>query len=674
MVQLGEQLLTPEKGWKRIHIDEVLKSDVNNFAEVGIKTNIGYKYQYGLKTFVCKFTGTRLRLISTLNTTKYTFPSLPMFEIDQNNIPNQIGTKEKDILTWVGSVFIDCEFAGRIYTDFGNTDKNGQTMTLMFEKLDIPDGEHLLNISIFSLNMYAKSLTKPEDFDLEYFDIDQDGTIECFLYNEDYTREQLSKFINNNYKELVESYPNKYISCKVFYEGIYSSTDRRDRYTRFEYYFSDFKLIDKIPKVHPPRTNIYGTLYDLDDIFEIYDNNSSKFNKRLIKFSYDSIMIKNRLQYLLTEDIDWDNDFYKYQDKVEDQNIGKGEANVVINSAIIKTKFLIDLKNEGYFAGLSYWWGSNRGNCFNYIIRILYSKDNINWYTFNPTTREWELCQLEDINTKGIIQFGDQYGSPVFAITSKEYKSFFNGVSKIGVALGITPNKKQNINFFETLNNNIGFLSFLQSKSYEEISLFQYQSIYPYKPTCDTIYFIPIPNKNGKIQFLMKHPFTLIPDRECLYRLFESFDRPNNYNGLPLTQWRYMDFLNYKVSDLCHILLSAPNTKTYNDFSDPEYSEYLKYIRNHSEFKQSFLCYEGLYINDFNVTSYNNAHDPLYDYDWSCKAPHFNGWANQIHLDGCRYLWDYDYIPRLKITFEPIVNKNNIIKTNWRCIVCEHGV
>ena len=47
MVQLGEQLLTPEKGWKRIHIDEVLKSDVNNFAEVGIKTNIGYKYQYG---------------------------------------------------------------------------------------------------------------------------------------------------------------------------------------------------------------------------------------------------------------------------------------------------------------------------------------------------------------------------------------------------------------------------------------------------------------------------------------------------------------------------------------------------------------------------------------------------------------------------------------------------
>ena len=72
----------------------------------------------------------------------------------------------------------------------------------------------------------------------------------------------------------------------------------------------------------------------------------------------------------------------------------------------------------------------------------------INWYTFNPTTRKWELCQLKDINTKGIIQFGDPYGAPGFAITSKEYKSFFNGTNKIGVALGITPNKNQYINFF----------------------------------------------------------------------------------------------------------------------------------------------------------------------------------------------------------------------------------
>ena len=672
MVQLGEQLLTPEKGWKRIHIDEVLKSDVNQFAEVGIKTNFNHQSQYGLKTFVCKFTGTRLRLISTLNTTKYTFGALPIWEIDQDNIPNKLREDERDVLTWVGSVFIDCEFSGRIYTDFGNADKNGQTMTLMFEKLDIPDGEHLLNISIFNLNSYRKDIDVPaKDFDLEYFDIDQDGTIECFAYNEDYTREQLSKFINNNYKELVESYPNKYISCKVFYEGIYSSVDRRDRYTRFEYYFSDFKLIDKIPKVHPPRTNIYGTLYDLDDIFEVYDNNSSKFNKRLIKFSYDSIMIKNRLQYLLTEDIDWNNDFYKYQDKVEDQDLGKGEANVVIKDAIIKTKFLLDLKNEGYFAGLSYWLGDKYGKeYFNYIIRIIYSKDNINWYTFNPTTRNWELCQLEEINTKGIIQFGDQYGSPVFGITSKEYKSFFNGVTKIGVALGITPNKSQNIKFFKIPNYNIGFLSLLQNKSYEEITLSQYISCYPYKPTCDTIYFIPIPNQNGKIQFLMKHPFTLIPDRECLFRLFYATGYGAKYNGLPLIKWRYMDFLDYKTSSLCHILLSEPNNKTEYDYSDPEYSEYLKYIRNYSEFKQSFLCYEGLYINDYNSGSNNNAYDPLYDNE----APHFNGWADQIHLDGCGYLWSYDYIPRLKITFEPIANQNNIIKTNWRCMVCEHSV
>lgn len=670
MVQLGEQLLTPEKGWKRIYIDEVLKSDVNHFAELGIKTE--NTNGTNLKTLVCKFTGTKLRLISTLNTTKYTFESLPIFEIDQDNIPIELRREERDILTWVGSVFIDCEFAGRIYTDFGNTSKNGQTMTLMFEKLDIPDGEHLLNISIFNLNIYRKDRDTPaKDFDLEYFDIDQDGTIECFAYNEDYTREQLSKFINNNYKELIESYPNKYISCKVFYEGLYSDIHRRGYSKKFEYYFSDFKLIDKIPKIHPPRTNIYGTLYDLDDIFEIYDNNSSKFNKRLIKFSYDSIMIKNRLQYLLTEDIDWDNDFYKYQDKVEDQDLGKGEANVVVKDVIIKTKFLLDLKNEGYFAGLSYWFGIRFGNDLKYVIRILYSKDNINWYTFNLSTRKWEECSLNDINTKGIVQFGDPYGSPVYDIKSNEYKSFFNGITKIGVALGITPSKKQNINFFEYSNENIGFLTLLQNKSYEEVTLSHYISVMPYKPTCDTIYFIPIPNTNGKLQFLMNHSFSLIPDRDLFY-IFDSCTDAiaNSYNGIPIIKYRYIDFLDYKTSDLCHIILSAPNNKKQDEFLDPEYSDYLKYIRNNSKFKQSFLCTEGLYINNYNRTSHNNAYEPLYGQN----ADHFNGWTNQIHLDGCRYLYYWDYIPRLKLTFEPIVNQNNIIKTNWRCMVCEHGV
>ena len=646
MVQLGEQLLTPEKGWKRIHIDEVLKSDVNHIAQVNEGTNY-------LKTFVCKFTGTKLRLISTLNTTKGTLGGLPIFEIGQDNIPKEIKREDRDVLMWVGSVFIDCEFAGRIYTDFGNADKNGQTMTLMFEKLDIPDGEHLLNISIYNLRR-----NDPSAFKLEYFDINQDGNLECFAYNEDYTREQLSKFINNNYKELVESYPNKYISCKFFYEGIY------DKSRRFEYYFSDFKLIDKLPKIHPPRTHLYGTFYDLDDIFEIYnDNNSSRFNKRLIKFSFDSIMIKNRLQYLLTEDIDWDNDFYKYQDKVEDQNLGKGEVNVVIKSAILKTKFLLDLKNEGCFNGLSYWFGGSVYS-LNYIIRILYSKDNINWYTFNPTTREWEECSLEDINTKGIIQFGDPYGSPVFSITPNEYESFFDGVNKIGVALGITPNKTQNMNFFSYPNQNIGFFSLIQNKSTEE----NYVMALPYSPTSDTIYFIPIPNQNGKIQFLMNHSFSLTPNR-YLYEILNG-----SYNGLPLIKWRYMDFLDYKDSDLCHILLSAPNNKNNKEFLDIEYSDYLKYIRNNSNFKQSFICTEGLYIDEFNTSTQSNIYDPLYDYDWTHQASHFNGWVDQIHLDGCRWLSYYDYIPRLKITFEPIANQNNIIKTNWRCIVCEHSV
>lgn len=53
MVQLGEQLLTPEKGWKRINNNEILKSDINNSAK---EVNI----QYSLKTLICKFTGTRL--------------------------------------------------------------------------------------------------------------------------------------------------------------------------------------------------------------------------------------------------------------------------------------------------------------------------------------------------------------------------------------------------------------------------------------------------------------------------------------------------------------------------------------------------------------------------------------------------------------------------------------
>ena len=659
MVQLGEQLLTPEKGWKRIHINDVLKSNVNNMAE----SKSGSNY---LKTFVCKFTGTRLRLISTLNTIKYSYEGFPVFEIGQDNIPKQTNTESRDAIMWIGSVFIDCKFVGRIYSDFGNTSKDGQTMTLMFEKLDIPDGEHLLNITIFNSRMYVNDTTYTRNFDLNYFDIDQNGIMECFLYNEDYTREQLSKFININYKELVESYPNKYISCNFFYEGIYTNYNNEKR---FEYYFSNFKLINKkeMPKIHPPRTNIYGTLYDLDDIFEIYDN-SSKFSKRLIKISYDSIMIKNRLQYLLTEDIDWNNDFYKYQNKVEDQNLGKGEANVVIKNAIIKTKFLIDLKNEGYFAGINYWYGEN--SYFEYIIRLLYTKDNINWYTFNISTRKWELCKLEDINTKGIIQYGDQYASLVFNITAKEYKSFFNGVDKVGVALGITPNKNQNINFFRYTNHNINFLSFIQNKSYEEVLASQYLYAMPQLPACDTIYFIPIPNQNGKIQFLMTHSFSLTPT-QYLYKLFD-LGSDETYNGKPLIKWRYMDFLDYTHSDLCHVLLSAPNNKNYYDYSDPEYSEYLKYIRNDSRFKQSLFKSEGLYIDEYRDSTKNNLNEPLYDY--SHQLNHFDGWVNQIHIDGCRWLTYWDYIPRLKLTFEPILNKNNIIKTNWRCIVCGNGI
>lgn len=649
MAQLGEQLLTPEKGWKRIHIDEVLKSNVNHSAKA--------EYNY-IKSFVCKFTGTKLRLISTLNTT-FTKYFLPFFEIGPDNIPNKVKEESKDISVWAGSVFIDCEFAGRIYTDFGNTNKNGQTMTLMFEKLDIPDGEHLLNISIFNLRINDPSV---KAFDLEYFDINQDGNLECFTYNEDYTRKQLSEFINKNYKELVESYPNKYISCKFFYEGLYRS------YSRFEYYFSNFKLIDKIPEVHPPRTHIYGTFYDLDDIFEIYDgNNTSKFSKRLIKFSFDAIMIKNRLQYLLTEDIDWENDFYKYQNKIEDQNLGKGEANVIFNNVIIKTKFLIDLKNEGYFAGLSYNWDDNNGNDLYYIIRILYSKDNINWYTFNPSTRKWEECSLEDINTKGIVQFGDPYGAPVNNINTNEYKSFFDGVNKIGIALGITPSKNQNLNFFTVPNHNIGFFSFIQNKSCEEILLMVYYMAFPYISTSDTIYFIPIPNQNGKIQFLMNHTFSLTPN-SYLYQLFYN----SNYNDLPIIRWRYMDFLDYKSSDLCHILLSAPNNKNDEEFLDPEYSEYLKYIKNNSKFKQSLLCYEGLYIDNHITSTHNDSEYPLYYY-YKRDLQHFIGWASQIHLDGCRWLWSYDFIPRLKLTFEPIMNQNTIIKNNWRCIICGNG-
>lgn len=661
MVQLGEQLLTPEKGWKRIHINDILKSDSNKLSEVGFLSMNDTRN--GIKTFSCIFTGTKLRIISTLNTVKYSFNS-SLF-IFKNNSLIQSEEKEQEILTWVGSVFIDCEFAGRIYTDFGNKNKNGQTLTLLFEKCDIPDGDHLLNISIFTLNNYrSDQKISAVDFDLDYFDIDQNGKMECLLYNEDYSRDQISKFINLNYKELVESFPNKYISCKILYDGMYDKSDWSKK--RFGYYFSNFELIDKIPKIHPPRTSIYGTIYDLDDIFEIY-NDSNNIVKRLIKISYDSIMIKNRFEYLLTENIDWDHNFYKFQNKVEDKKIGKGEAEVILYNAILKTKFLIDLKNQGYFSGLCYWWGSSEYN-LKYIIRILYSKDNIIWYTFNTQKRIWEVCPLDQINERGIIQFGDPYGSPVSNISSKEYKSFFDGISQIGCAIGITPNQKNNINFFDYPNDNISFITFLQNISSEEISLSQYCSVYPNKPICDTLYFIPINDpKKGKIEFLNSHNFSYLPNR-YLYELFDT----SGYNGIPLIRWKYYDLLNYQISDLCHVMFSYPNHKNKNIFDDSEYSEYLKFIKNHSIFKQSYIFSEGLFIDELFSLTNNNLNDPSYDYN--IKATHFNGWAEQIHLDGCRYLSYYDYIPRLKLTFEPILNQSNIIKTNWRCIVCEHGI
>lgn len=671
MAILGERLEKPESGWKRIDINEFMET-----IDDDIKNITGYnqdEFSFKTHSYIYKFTGTKIRLVSTLYTIKpLIYADMPAYKIDENNNKTDTAISVKG--DWVGSVFIDCEFAGRIYSDFENEDKDGQTLTLMFEKTDIPDGEHLLNVSIYS--PFINDRRNNKVFDLEFIDIDKDAEFDCFTYNEDYTLDQLVKFINLNYNELVNDFPNKIISCNFFFEGIYMNkvTNGSAKIKSFPYYLNNFELIDikDIPKSHPARINTYGTIYDLDDILEICEDLSSPFVNKLCKFSFDSIMITRRLQYSISDNVDLEKDFYLYQEKIENEELGKVEVNVVPNSIVIKTKKLVELKNEGYFSGITYFRGNSADSDSIFIERVLYSKDNINWYTYNIDTNEWELVGLDQINTKGIVIYSDSYNKlAINNPSSSEYKKFFNNTTEIGVAIGFSPNPKiSNISTYYA-NINYCFLSFNQNMSDEEIYKGFYYLSYPMTTITDKLYFIPIPSKNsefGEFSFLSSYYLT--------YQKNANFDNMFSYssgyvNKLKKILWRYNYFSEYSSTNLCHFLLSQPYHQNQYKISDLEYSEYLKFLNSDPNFKESFLFYEGIYNRSTNSTGSSTE-----SFKYVSSPKHFDDWVESYEKAGAKYYsnYIYNYMPRFRLTFKPILNKNNLIKNNWRCITYGNSI
>ena len=367
----------------------------------------------------------------------------------------------------------------------------------------------------------------------------------------------------------------------------------------------------------------------------------------------------------MSDDVDLEKDFYLYQEKIENEELGKVEVNVVPKSIVIKTKNLVELKNEGYFSGITYFRGNSADSDSIFIERILYSKDNINWYTYNNDANEWELVGLDQINSKGIVIYCDSYNKVATNNPpSSEYKKFFDGVTEIGLAIGLSPNPEiKNIGTYYA-NINYCFLSFNQNISNEETYLGFWYLSYPMTSITDKLYFIPIPSKNsefGEFSFLSSYYLSFQKNA-----IFDNMFVSNGYlNKLRKILWRYNYFSDYSSTDLCHFLLSQPYHQNSYKILDPEYSEYLKFIESDPNFKESFLFYEGIYDRSSNSTGSSTQ-----NFKYISSPEHFKNWVGSYEKAGAKYFGSYlyQYMPRFRLTFKPILNKNNLIKNNWRCI------
>lgn len=124
MAQIGEPLLAPESGWRRF--DSANSNIVSNTSQTADANSYGGTYYWlcNKDDYVrFNFTGTKIRLICLMQASQY------------------IGTASAG---GDANVIID----GQSYT-FGTQQEDGALVyqTLNFEKTDLQDGEHTIEIS-----------------------------------------------------------------------------------------------------------------------------------------------------------------------------------------------------------------------------------------------------------------------------------------------------------------------------------------------------------------------------------------------------------------------------------------------------------------------------------------------------------------------------------------------
>ena len=411
---IGAQLTAAETGWKRI-LNTNTAFVYTNFSSGGdgnfssgtdyyisaLNSSNGYITQASLDAnghtnrageIKINFTGTKLRIISLLTNSA-----------EESKIHNC-------------SVYIDGVYCGQLYDEIKTN--VWQYRTLTFEKTDIPDGNHLLQIVVEpssyrfwfdSIDIADDATVFKPDTSIEFDDyIESDGIVDAFDKVEE------GDILTCNY---------------TFSSPLYLGN------------FSNFKL-SKTPQQYSVVTP-KGTSYKVSDIFEIAINPQHpecyELNQKGLKFKPSAVFDYTESGGMKTSRLINLQDEFKEVIDLDEHNM---TALVIPKDVVIKTKQLVPLRADGTFSGIDMQFSTD-----DMYAKYLVSVNNSVFYYFNTNTRTWVPADISDVYTKGIEDFS--------SITKDEFKPLFNGVDKIGLIILIGIKDPDDIEHYDYIQDRI---------------------------------------------------------------------------------------------------------------------------------------------------------------------------------------------------------------------------
>ena len=395
---IGAQLTAAETGWKRIGNNNAafvytnfLSGNDSNFSsgvdyyitalnssnaaitQASIDAN-GHDNRAG--EIKINFTGTKLRIINLLT------------------------NSAEESKPYICSVYIDGAYCGQLYNEIKTS--TWQYKTLTFEKTDLKDGQHLLQIIVEpgsyrfwfdSIDVDTDSVVSKPSVSIEFDDyIQSDGVVDLFDKAED----------------------GDILTCNYTYASpLYLGS------------FSNFKLT-KTPVSYYNATP-KGVAYKISELFT-YGNTPSHAECYELTDSGLTIKPTANISYTTADDGTKNSSIIDFSEFKEVKAFDKDTltATVVPKDIIIRTKNAVPLKNAGTFTGVSLEFTSD-----DMYAKFLVSPNNNVFYTFDSSTNTWNPVDVSDIYTQGIEDFS--------TITEDQFKLLFGDTDKIGavVLIGI---------------------------------------------------------------------------------------------------------------------------------------------------------------------------------------------------------------------------------------------